>query len=266
MLSPVNGAQMNSFIVTTKEGNVIVIDGGYRCDAEKLLGKLREITGKDIPHIDAWFLTHPHNDHVDAFIECVENRREEFTYSRVYFSFPSIQFMERNENIYSYTIKDIYKAFPLFADHYESISTGDTYVYGSAELHILYTHNGLLSMNAGNNASTIFRLTLGGKTVMFLADAGVEEGELLLKEYGATLKSDYCQMAHHGQNGVERDVYEAISPEACFWCAPQWLYDNDGGKGFDKNIWKTVTVRRWMEEMGVRTNYVIKDGDIEVEF
>ena len=61
MLDSTSNRQMNSFIVTTKEGGVIVIDGGYEFDAEKLIGKLKEITGKAVPHIDGWFFTHAHD-------------------------------------------------------------------------------------------------------------------------------------------------------------------------------------------------------------
>jgi hypothetical protein len=91
-------------------------------------------------------------------------------------------------------------------------------------------------LNAGiiNNTSVVFMLTLGGKKMLFLGDAEPEEGERLLTLYKGTdkLKADYVQMAHHGQGGVEREVYEEISPKACFWCAPGWLWDNDAGGGF----------------------------------
>ena len=72
--------------------------------------------------------------------------------------------------------------------------------------------------------------------------------------------ADICQMAHHGQNGATKEFYEAVRPEVCFWCAPNWLWDNNAGKGFNTHIWKTVEVRGWMEELGVKQNIVLKDG------
>ena len=33
-------------------------------------------------------------------------------------------------------------------------------------------------------------------------------------------------MAHHGQDGVEMDVYRVIKPEICLWPTPDWLWDN----------------------------------------
>ena len=35
-----------------------------------------------------------------------------------------------------------------------------------------------------------------------------------------------CQMAHHGQDGVERDVYDAIDADVRFWATPIWVWRN----------------------------------------
>ena len=99
------------------------------------------------------------------------------------------------------------------------------------------------------------------KTVMFLGDLGWDAGAKLLSMHGEKLKSDIVQMAHHGQNGVERDVYEAIAPSACIWCTPLWLWNNDAGKGYNTHVFKTIIVRGWMDELGVKEHYVAKDGD-----
>ncbi|MFA6948983.1 MAG: MBL fold metallo-hydrolase, partial [Eubacteriales bacterium] len=116
-----------------------------------------------------------------------------------------------------------------------------------------------------NNSSIVIKMTLGGKTVMFLGDLGVEAGEKLLGMYGEKLKSDYCQMAHHGQNGVTREVYAAVAPECCLWCTPQWLWDNNAGKGYNTHCWQTIIVRAWMDELGVSRHYAVKDGDQHID-
>ena len=41
----------------------------------------------------------------------------------------------------------------------------------------------------------------------------------------------------------------------------EWLWDNDNGGGIGSGDWKTLETRQWMEELGVRVNYCIKDGD-----
>ena len=259
-LNAVNGGQMNSHVITTEDGKIIVIDGGYRADAENLLSYLRRVSGCEIPHVDAWLLTHAHGDHIDAFDEIVEKHWDKLTVGKIYYNFPSAQFLLREKN-YSKCILDFNRLLPVFADKIEIVYRCDEYDIGSAHVEILYSPNGELPGYI-NNTSVVFMLTLAGKKILFLGDAEPEEGARLLALYKGTgkLKADYVQMAHHGQGGVEKDVYEEIAPKACFWCAPGWLWDNDAGNGFNTHCFKTVIVRGWMEELGVTEHYVLKDG------
>lgn len=256
--------QMMSFIIQTDDGKLIVIDGGTEGDAEYLLENLRSISGAERPVVDAWFLTHAHSDHINAFLKIV-GMKDAVRVGKLYYNFTSRQFMHRNEPMFAEEIDAFYDKLPLFAGCAEIISTGDCYQVGSAKFDVLLTPDSRMCQNAGNNASSVLRMTLAGQTVLFLGDLGVEGGEKLLEMYGGGLKSDFCQLAHHGQSGVERDVYEAVSPKGCFWCTPQWLWDNDNGGGYNTFIWKTLQVRQWVQEIGVRENYVIKDGSCHVE-
>ena len=106
-------------------------------------------------------------------------------------------------------------------------------------------------------------MELGGKSVMFTGDAGIEAGNKVLRLYGDSglLKCDFCQMAHHGQNGCDRPFYEAVAPEVCLWPTPSWVWSNVNGTG----SLQTLVVRRWMEELGVKQNYVSKDGTQVIE-
>lgn len=253
--------QMMSFVIETEDGRVIVVDGGTVRDAAHLLDTLRAVTGQEKPHVDAWFLTHNHSDHIGALVRLLETEPDAFTVEKVYYNFPSIQFLQRNE---SYCAEEFLMFRPIqygLSQALEFISQGDSYDVGCAHFDILYTSDPSITENASNNASSVIRMTLGGQTVLFLGDLGVEAGEKLLAMHGGNLKSDFVEMAHHGQNGVEQDVYEAIAPKACLWCTPDWLWDNDAGKGFNTHIWKTVVVRGWMEALGVRHHFINKDGD-----
>ena len=51
---------------------------------------------------------------------------------------------------------------------------------------------------------------------------------------------------------VLKSFYQAVAPRACLWNTPDWLWNNDAGNGFDTGPWRTVEVRGWMEELGVR--------------
>lgn len=264
-LNSVGGSQMNSFVVTTAEEKIIVIDGGYRDDAENLLAYLRDVSGKEIPHVDAWIFSHAHGDHIDAFIEIVEKHWGKLTVDKIYYNFPSAQFLCKEPG-YGKCILDFNRLLPIFADKIEIVYLDDEYDIGGAHIEFLYSPNGEIRYrpNCGiiNDTSLVFMLTLAGKKMLFLGDAEPLEGARLMALYKGTgkLKADFVQMAHHGQGGVEKDVYEEIAPQACFWNAPGWLWNNDAGGGFNTHCFKTVIVRGWMEELGVTEHYVLKDG------
>ena len=70
-------------------------------------------------------------------------------------------------------------------------------------------------------------------------------------------------MAHHGQHGVDREVYQAVHARAALWPTPQWLYELPDPAM--KKTYATLQVRQWMKELGVQKNYVMKDGLVELE-
>lgn len=262
MLKSITNIQMNSFIITTADGKVIAIDGGQRQNAEYFIEYLKEITGQQVPHIDGWFLSHAHDDHVDCFMEIVEKYPDALTFDKVYYNFPSAYFHSHEDKSAVKTTEEFYKVLPLFADRICICSGGDQLDIGDAHFDFLYSTDFEFKHNVCNNSSLVFRMTLGGKTVMFTGDCGVEAGQKILRLWKdkGLVKSDICQMAHHGQNGCDREFYEAVAPEVCLWNTPKWLWDNDAGKGYNTHCWQTVIVRGWMEELGVKENYVIKDG------
>ena len=61
--------QMMGFVFIT-EGFCVVVDGGTQGDWKQLDDLLRE---KSVKKVDAWFLTHPHHDHIGAFSEICKN-------------------------------------------------------------------------------------------------------------------------------------------------------------------------------------------------
>lgn len=265
-LDSVTGLQMNSYVITTADGKVIVVDGGYHEDAENLIAHLKKVTGQEVPHVDAWLITHAHGDHMWVFNEIVSKYPDALDFDKVYYNFPSAQYCMREPN-YGGAILEFNALMPRFAHKIEIVYTGDVFDIGDAHIEVLYSPNGEIKAYI-NDTSVVYMMTLGGKRILFLGDAAHLEGARLLALYKGTgkLKADYVQMAHHGQDGVDQDVYEEISPKACFWGTPQWLWDNDVGGGFNTHIFKTVTVRGWMDELGVTEHYVLKDGAQTVEW
>lgn len=255
MLNSVTDTICNSFIITTEDGKLIVIDGGYDSETQSFLSNLKRISGEERPHVNAWFLTHPHSDHVNCFFDVMEHRSNEVDVEKIYCNFPSRGFLEDDESA-AKTMDDFYRVLPLIATKIRIVCGGDTLQIGSARFIILYSQD--FEIKNCNNSSLVFRMELGGKSVLFTGDSEEAAGEKILrlwKDLGL-LNCDICQMSHHGQNGLSREFYKAVSPEICLWPTPSWLWTNHHGRG----PYKTLTTRWWMRKLKVKKHCIMKDG------
>ena len=254
MLKSVTDTICDSFIITTEDGKVIVVDGGHKTETAYFLEYLKAVTGMKTPHIDAWFLSHAHDDHCEVFLEIVENHSDELSFDKVYANFPDASFYDGYDEWAVTVISDYTRLLPRFADKAASLAEGDILNIGAAKVTVFYTFNP--EWKNCNEGSTIMRMDLGGKSVMFTGDAGENAGNYVVEKYGESgvIDCDICKMAHHGQDGVGRNFYEAVSPEMCLWPTPSWVWDNRNG-----NL-KTLEVRSWIDEMGTAKNRVAMDG------
>lgn len=251
----------NSFIITTEDNKLIVIDGGLSSETEYFLSYLKKVTDSEKPHIDAWFLTHPHYDDVNVFLEVVENYYDEFTLDKLYVNFPSRGFFVGNDEEAVEMVDEFHRLLPIFADKMNVVTGGDELYIGKAYVKVLYSYD--FEIPGANNSSLVFRMDMGGKSVLFTGDCEKEAGRKILRLWkdSGWMKCDICQMSHHGQNGCDKEFYEAVSPKICLWGTPSWIWNNLNGTG----PFEILTVRGWMDELGVEKHYIMKDGTHVVE-
>ncbi len=254
MLRSVTNTIGDSFIITTEDGKVIVIDGGHYTETEYFLEYLKAVTGTRKPHIDAWFLSHAHDDHCEVFLNVAENHACEVSFDNVYANFPAASFYEGKDDWAVQILTDYYRLLPRFADKATALQEGDVFNVGAAKFTVFYTFNP--AWTDCNEGSTIMRMDLGGTSVMFNGDAGTNAGDYVVEKYADSglLRCDYCKMAHHGQDGVGKNFYEAVAPEVCLWPTPSWVYENTGG------TLKTDETRAWVKELGVKKEYLSFEG------
>lgn len=259
-LAPQTHTQMMGYVLLDESGELVVIDGGTAGDAAYLMHLLKRVAGPK-PHIRAWFLTHPHSDHVNAFLALWPREGIDFTVDGVYLRFPERTLLERGEPG-CLKVWDGYEAVRhQIGAREHRLSAGERFAFGGMAFEVLYVTDPTLVRNASNNSSCVLRLTAAGASVLFLGDLGAEGGEILLGAHGNRLQSDAVQMAHHGQSAVRMDVYDAVRPRMCLWCAPRWLWDNNQGhRGYDSGVWDILHVRAYMAHLGVRRHVIAKDG------
>lgn len=261
LVAPLSASQMESFIITTKSGKLIVVDGGTEEDAPHLKSLLLERGG----HVSAWLVTHPHSDHVGAMTALLNEADPALTIDGVYYRFASLDWYKENEVYRSDVVERCMQALSRLSPgaNRGDIRKGDVIQIDDVSIRVMNDPY-LFPVNAINNSSVAYRVEMNGKRILFLGDMGVQAGESLKTEYlenPGELKADIVQMAHHGQRGVDRTLYELIRPQISLWCCPRWLWDNDSGGGVNSGTWRTLEVRGWMRQLGVKTHVVAKDGD-----
>lgn len=241
----------NSYVFQTAKGKVIVMDGGFPEEANTLRGFIGALGNE----VEAWFISHPHNDHMGALTEILKNPQE-MKIKHIYHSRIS-KTVQAAEGPYSPSCQEFYDLLDKTIIPVTDIRTpGDVFSYDDMKLKVLSVANEITT-NAYNNSSMIMRVWDKKKTIVFLGDAGIECGNLALNgPFRDDLDCEYLQMAHHGQNGCDKHFYQSIKFRVCLWPTPSWVWNNDQGKGFNTGILKTVETRTWMKEIGIKEHHV----------
>ncbi len=246
----------NSYVFRMNDGKVVVMDGGVKEEAIYLRGFLAALGN----HVDVWFVSHPHPDHIGALTEILNTPN-------------GIEIGEVCQSELSYDFCGYEPDYKAAAEEfYSSLRKSGTAVVNVTEpgliieidqtkFKILGVKNEDITVNPYNNSSMIIRVWDNSKSLVFLGDCGSEEGDRLLNgTFRKDLDCDYLQMAHHGQQGTSKDFYRTIKFKACLWPSPSWVYNNDIGNGFNTHILKTIEIRELVDSLGIKTNYVSCKG------
>lgn len=249
----------DSYVIITKNHKVIAIDGGKVAETDFLRGFLAAMGN----HVDAWFVTHPHGDHVAAMSKILENPMG-LKVDRIYHSrFTPEQFdPTHDESLLVRFYADLDSLNNAKITDVVDCEPGMQFEIDGVNFKILSKRNPEITKNLVNNSSMAFKFWDGHKSVVNLGDLGVEGGnKLLASKYRADLDCDYLKMPHHGQSCCDENFFKSFNFKACLWPTPSWLWTNTkrGGEP-GKGPWTTLDTRRWMKEKGINENYVMADG------
>ena len=118
--------KMMSYIIQTRGGKIIVIDGGCPTndlDGNYLFAYLQKITGQAKPHVDAWFFTHAHLDHFGAFLSVAARHSKEITVDAIYHRFPTLE--EAEKYLYKFDQATYKKYWDKMVSHTAKLKTAD---------------------------------------------------------------------------------------------------------------------------------------------
>ena len=263
--APQTPRQTMGYMLKTNKNNLIMIDGGTIGDSEHVKSFIKENGGV----VESWYLTHAHDDHFGVLFDILSDENSGIVIHNIYLNFNEEEWYQENDkNRYdNFCIAALFDVLEKEEVHKKIhvVEKGEERTVDNLNFKILKVASPEIVENAGNNQSVVIKVSNRNKSLLFLGDLSEQAEEELIYHNLEEIDCDVVQMAHHGQAGVTLKMYEYIRPKICLWPTPDWLYDNDLGQGYNTAGYKTIETRKWMEDLGVKKNYVAKDGDLSLE-
>lgn len=206
---------------------LIVVDGGWTEDADYVRSIIASLGNK----VDAWILTHPHQDHIGAF-NVIYKDLQDIVVNKVY----TVDMATPEEclAVAPWDSVDTYQDFwELGVWELEYLYTGDVLDICGLQFEILNAYGEHVEQNSHdylNDGSMMFKVTGETQSMLFCADVGVSVSDYLLNRWGEQLQADYLQMGHHGYGGLNDNFYQMVAPKVAFFDAPDWLMQDTTGK------------------------------------
>lgn len=247
-----NGA---SLVLRMYDGRFIVIDGGHN-RAENMNNIIKVIKDRsseylndgEQPVIAAWFLTHPHGDHIGAIVG--QNsliKAANIKVENVIINLISEE--ENNKSDSPVNITSCYAAAKSLNANVVVTHVGHTYNYTGITIEMLYTIESLgpAIINDGNQLSLIMKITFtdpntGEKTV-FMANGDGTGAALrnVAENFKAYVACDIGQIAHHGASTKGDDqgtinAYKFMNPKVVLWTSGEGAYTAYKDKSFNKTM------------------------------
>ena len=259
---------INSFILKTKSGKLVVMDGGRAVDAEKLLETLERISGGKKPVVEAWFLSHLHTDHFAALLEIIRKPelRERVTIKNFYYNLLVEKYFNTfpppKNDTWANIRKEFIESDKLTGANNIVVNTGDKIVVDEFTFDIIHApyYKDMYDMNM-NDSTVVIRLDYnnGEQSIMFLGDAEYVCSNDMTENFPEKLKSDIVQVGHHGCGNVSKKCYATIGADVYLWptCQRNWYGDNSEGP-HTHNI-GVLRTRTYMKEIGVKNENIYRN-------
>ncbi len=260
---------MGGMIFKSKEGKIAVIDGGRIPDTDRFIRILQKISGKEVPHVDAWLFSHLHCDHYGVYYTLCsdESYRGKVTVGTFYCDLLTGEFYTKlaKEKV---TQGDIIRAAMISPDSptgakVHTVKKGEIISIDEIEFEVIHVPDISLAdkMNM-NDSSVVYKMTYdGGQTMMLLGDGEWVCSNDLTQNCADKLKSDIVQVGHHGCGNVSAECYKMIDADAYIWPVGEKFWYSDCGEGLNTHNTGVIRSRAYMmrKNPNMKNVYVVMD-------
>ena len=195
--------QGDAALIQTPSGKNVLIDAGvwrpgYNSGEFILLPHFQEA---GIEKLDAVVLSHPHADHIGGILSLMEG----IPIERIY----------NSGNGYD---SDLYKNYKTMAEvmgiETIAVQAGDQLEIDPSVLILILGPEANNNSDDPNERSVVLNVIYGDSEFLFTGDAGLEQEERLLLNYGDLLDTDFLKVGHHGSRTSSGTAFlEEVTPE-----------------------------------------------------
>ena len=267
-----------SFIVRTKSGRIIVVDGGHAAETDYLLDVLAQLAPVgEVPTVSAWLLTHLHGDHYGAYVNIVENYgqyKDKIKVENFYCNLAEEEFyttLSREAGEWCKPVRDtILSSGEVLGCKVHTVSVGGVIDVDGVSFKVIHVPDMKYAREMNmNDSSVIYKMTAScGQTVMFLGDAEWVCNNDLLENHRDELKSDVVQVGHHGCGNVSKECYASIGADYYLWQLGNRFWYGEKGQGLNTHNTGVIASRNNIMSLGAKRENIFLDrnGVLGFEF
>lgn len=255
---------VGSFIFKTREGRLIVMDGGHKAELPRLVECLKTISGQEVPTVSAWIFSHLHSDHYGSYLRLSLEAewRDKLRVEDVYFNFLTRDYFT---NLAPDGNAGLGEAFDGMMASGEALNAnihivqkGDLITVDEIEFEVLHVPDpALASQMRVNDSSVVYKMTYDkGQTILFLGDAERFCDNDLVENCAHKLKSDVVQVGHHGCGSVSAQCYGLIDAKVYIWQCGERFWYQESCEGLNTHNVGLIRYRAIMKEAGVKNENV----------
>ena len=178
-------------ILLASEGQYMLIDGGNNGDDDIIIPYLQNL---GVEKLDMVVGTHPHEDHIGALDDVLEN----FDVDAFYM--PTI-------TVNTKTYQDVLDAVAAEGLEVQHPMAGDMLEFNGLPVEVL---GPVKEYSDLNNNSIVMRISVGETSFLFTGDIEAKAEFDILKE-GYDVKADVLKVAHHGSSGSSVEEFLAYT-------------------------------------------------------